>query len=283
MPCFSSSSVSPPGRLVQAGVFLTVAMVTSAIGGCSLLADAPNPGELQEHQRILAGCEDAPPASLVAIDGTGSSDAEVIAAERLEAVESIVRTTAVCAGDAAAPLRVFVFSASSAGTTTLYDGTLHPEGATDNARLRRVPDVVESVMADIRDAYEPAVADLPGGGSDILGVYRLAEEWAAQVGAGDGGDSRLRFALFTDGFHNTGVRIGDEPLSEAEAEALAEETSVPALPSESSIVVAGLGRVADEEPPDSAVVEGLVAYYTALCEQTGAGECVSVTDYTVGR
>ena len=53
---------------------------------------------------------------------------------------------------------------------------------------------------------------------------------------------------------------------------------MPKLPGASVIVVC-LGHVAGQ-PPRSTVVEGLVAYYDALCRKTTATSCVSVTDYT---
>ncbi|CAM3722769.1 hypothetical protein [Nocardiopsis rhodophaea] len=132
-------------------------------------------------------------------------------------------------------------------------------------------------MTEIRDAYEPALAELPGGGSDIASQLRLGSEWISQLGK----DYRLNLVLFTDGFHNIGHKPGDEALSQAQAEALAAETSVPELAG-ASVTVAGLGRVA-EDAPESAVVEGLTFYYEALCTQTGADTCTAVTDYAMGR
>ena len=70
-------------------------------------------------------------------------------------------------------------------------------------------------------------------------------------------------------------------LTPEQATDLASTVSVPALPG-SSITVAGLGRI-NGDPAPSALVEGLVAFYDALCAKTGAKTCVSVTDYTAGR
>lgn len=260
---------SPRSRLTVA--VAAVGAVTFASSACSLLDDAPNPAVMAEHQAMLSNCQDTTPSALVLVDGTGSSNADDLHAERLDAIEGIVRQTTVCSGY----LRVAVFSSSSAATTALYDGALHPHGATDNARIRRVPALIEDVMPGIREGYEPALAELPGGGSDIVGMIRLGEEFAGQLSA----DYHLELYLFTDGFHNVEFRVGDEPLSQTEAEDLASETPVPDLTG-ASVVVAGLGRVA-EEPPRSSVVEGLVFYYQALCTQTGAEECLAVTDFNV--
>ncbi|MGW7301622.1 hypothetical protein [Streptomyces sp. NPDC054829] len=227
-------------------------------------------GELAQDQAVLKSCDaSAPPAADIHIDGTVSSNSQAITEERLAAVEEIVRRTAICSGR----VRVSVFSASSAATTTLFDGSLPLHGATDNARLKRVPTVVGDAMAKIRAAYEPAVVGLKGKSSDISSQYRLAGEWANQVGD----DVRLQLYLFTDGFQNVGVDLYKTPLTKQKAAALAARTTVPKLPG-ASITVAGLGRVVGE-PPRSDVVEGLVAYYDALCEKSRAARCLSVTDY----
>jgi len=256
-------------RLAVVGA-LTIAttMTACAVGSSSH-------SQLAQDKRILASCDaSAPPASDIQIDGTGSSASKAIAEERMAAVEQFVRTTAICSGR----LRVSVFSASSAATVTFFDGPLPLQGATDNARLKRVPRVVDEAMTEIRDAYGPAVAGLKGKGSDITAQYRLAGEWSDQVGEG----FRLNLVLLTDGFQNVGVDLAKRAISKREATTLANKTTVPTL-SGASVTVAGLGRVAGT-PPRSDVVQGLVAYYDALCKKTGAAKCVSVTDYaSAGR
>lgn len=249
---------------------LVVALMLAACGASS----SPT-GELAQDQQTLSTCDPAaPPAAFVDIDGTGSSASDAIAAERMKAVESIVRRTAICSGD----LRVVVFSASSVATTTLFDGPLRLAGATDNARLKRVSGLVQDVMTTIRKAYGPAVAALPNTGSDVIGQYALASEWAAQVG----GNFRLHLDLLSDGLQNVRVNLGAQVLSKQEATALAQQVTMPKLPG-ATVVVAGLGRVASG-PPSSDLVAGLVEYYNSLCEQSGAAKCISVTDYaTEGR
>jgi hypothetical protein len=255
-------------------LFVTgVAATVTMLAGCGI-AQSPR-GELAENQRILASCDpSAPPASLVEIDGTGSSASESITTERMAAVESIVRRTAVCSGY----LRVIVFSSSSAATSVLFDGPLRMHGATENARLKRVPSVVADVMQQIQQDYGPAVAGLPGGGSDITAQYRLAAEWIGQLG----GSYQLHLTILTDGCQNISVDLCSRPLSKQEVTGLAGQVTVPQLPG-ASVTVAGLGRVAGT-PPSSQVAEQLIMYFDAVCAQTAAAKCVSVTDYaTEGR
>jgi hypothetical protein len=256
--------LSKKTALFLAGIVAVVATAT----GCS--ASSSPRGELGENQQLLAQCDPvAPPASFVQIDGTGSSNSAAILSERMAAVEQIVHRTAVCSGY----LRVIVFSASSAATAALFDGLLHLDGATDNARLKKVPALVSSTMDQIKKAYGPTVAGLAGGGSDIVSQLRLGGEWINQLG----GTFKLRLYLLTDGLDNIRAHLEGRALTKEEAEALANQAAVPKLPG-ASVVVAGLGRVAGNPPPSN-VVEGLVSFYQALCRKTTAAECRAVTDY----
>jgi hypothetical protein len=257
----------------QLWVFAVILLVIVLLAACG---DASSPrNELGENQTVLRTCDPAsPPASLVEIDGTGSSDSDAVTAQRMVAIESVVRRTAVCSGH----LRVLVFSASSTATTVLFDGSMAQAGATDNARLKKVPDAVASVMEKVRAGYGPALKALSQNGSDITAQYRLAAEWMQQLG----GNYKLNLIVLTDGFQNIRVDLTSRAVSKQEAEALASEITVPKLPG-ASVVVAGLGHVAGNAPPSS-IVEGLVSFYDALCAKTSAAKCVSVSDFsTEGR
>jgi hypothetical protein len=253
--------------------FIAAVALGAAVAATSACGSASNSaGQLAADQQILSACDAAsPPAADVQLDGSGSSSSDSIVEERLKATESIVRTTAICGGR----LRVSVFSSTSAATNVLIDRPLRLDGATDNARLKKLPPLVTDVMATIRANYSSAVKSLPSGGTDISAEYRLASEWLGQVG----GPYRLHLYLLTDGFQNVGITLDKGAVSKEQAADLAGRTAVPQLPG-SSIVVAGLGRVASD-PPSSDVVDGLVAFYDALCKKTAAASCASVTDYAV--
>ncbi|OKJ97516.1 VWA domain-containing protein [Amycolatopsis sp. CB00013] len=249
---------------------IALGVAVAAMSACSSAANSA--GQLAADQQILAICDAAAlPAADVQLDGSGSSNAESIVEERFSAIEAIVRRTAICGGR----LRVSVFSATSAATAVLADRPLHLEGATDNAKLKKAPPLVAEVMASLRDKYAEAVKSLPDSGTDVSAMYRLAAEWSAQVGA----PYRLHLYLLTDGFQTVNFRLDDRARSRDEAARLAGEVAVPQLPG-ASVLVAGLGRVADH-PPASSVVDGLVAFYDALCTKTSAASCTSVTDYAV--
>ena len=253
--------------------FTVAVALATAVTGVSACASTSNPsGQLAADQQMLAACDAAaPPAADIQIDGSGSSSSDAITEERFNAIESVVRTTAICGGR----VRVSVFSSSSAATNIIIDKPLHLDGATNNARLKKLPALVTDTMAAIRSSYAAATTSLPNGGSDISAEYRLANEWIGQVGA----PYRLHLYLLTDGFQNVGFRLDDKVITKQAAADLASGVAVSQLPG-ASVLVAGLGRVSGA-PPSSEVVDGLIAFYDALCKKTSAAQCVSVTDYTV--
>lgn len=239
------------------------------LAGCSSGPAAPASALAQDKQ-TLASCDQAhAPASWVAIDGTGSSAADAILTDRLKAIESIARTTAICSGY----LRVIVFSSSSVATKVLFDGSLAQPGATENARLLRVTGAVSSVMETITKDYRPAVAGLAHDSSDIVGQYTGAAQWIGQLGGSYG----LHLYLLTDGFETVRFNFYAQPPMPADAATLAQQVPVPTLPG-AEVVAAGLGRESGPAAP-STVVEGLRAFYDAVCHRIGAARCVSVSDY----
>jgi hypothetical protein len=253
------------GTLALVGLLTLATLLT----GCGLSSSAPA-SALAANQQILQSCDSAhPPAAWVAIDGTGSSAANFIFEERMSALQSIVQRTAVCSGY----LQVSVFSASSIATTILFDGSLRQPGATTNAQLQGVPHAVNSVMATIRTAYWPAASHLSPGGSDITGQYVNAAQWFGQLG----GSYQRQVALLTDGVQDVGVDLSTHVLDQQQASALAQQTPMPNL-SGADVMVAGLGPVTGSTPT-SAMVAGLVAYYTDLCHRANAARCISVSDY----
>lgn len=270
MTTSSTRSARQSGWFRRAVLFATAATTTlGLVAGCGSNSSSPATA-LGRDKATLATCDPQhAPASWVAIDGTGSSAADSIYEERLTALESIARTTAICSGY----LRVIVFSASSVATTVLYDGSLAQPGATENARLLRAPGAVTSVMDQIKKGYGPAMAGLDPRDSDIIGQYTNAAQWTQQLG----GSYRLHLYLLTDGFETAHFNFYTAPPTTTDAAALAQQVSLPNLPG-AVLVAAGLGREVGPAAP-STVVDGLRAFYDAVCHRTGAAKCVSVSDY----
>lgn len=253
-------------RSLTGGILTAAVLTTSACG----LNSSPS-GELGQDQKILASCpKDTRLASKVDLDVSGSSRTGTLQPERAAIIQDVARQTAICGGR----LRIDAFSESSAATAVLYDGELTLPGATDNARLRRVPKLVAGIISKITQTYSSKVGQLDPGSTDVLAEYRLASEVANQLGNG----YQLRLVLLTDGFQTAGFNLGTSALTDAQAAALAGRVEVPKLPG-AHVTVAGIGKVVGPPPP-SAVVDGVIAFYNALCARTEAASCLSVTDYT---
>lgn len=254
-------------KIPRALMALIVLIFTLALAGCSGIA----PGVLGQNQQLLTFCpKDGKLATLIDDDETGSRVDPVTTQQDQLVIEQEVTQTAVCNGR----LTVEMFSSSSGSTATVYDQDVDLPGATDNARLLQVPAAVKKIMKQIRANWAPALATLPQDGTDIAGLYRLAGEYDEQLIAG----TSLNWVILTDGFNNLGgIDLDTQALSPAQAQALAAQVPVPNL-KDASITVVGLGRVAGSPAP-SAVIDGLVDFYNAVCANTHAAKCLSVTDW----
>lgn len=255
-----TSSVSRRGLAFGIGVVLGV---VGLLAGCT----ATPPGDLGRLQTVLAACPDDGKHlnSYNAVDGSSSAQDNTIAREYVSYVKSQVEKVAVCGGH----IEVVAFGTNSV-IVPIYASDLEVPGATDLAKLRRVPALVDEVMAEITKNYKPAMALLPEGGTDVTGLLRLFEEAAALRP-----DMRLEVAALTDGLTNQGVVI-DHTLTDAEATALADSVPVPQLPS-ANVSVVGIGRVAGDPLP-SDFIAGMKIFYRRLCANTGAAQCLVVTD-----
>lgn len=241
---------------------------------CGLLsACSPSMGgELGQMQAMAGDCPQAgKPATFVSVDVSETMRSTDIAASQLGIVRMMAEQTAVCSGR----LRVSAFSSSSAATVTLYDGELAPPGATEQARLRRIPDLVAEVMQQVEPALREASNQLPGGGTDVLAQLDNAAEYAHQVGS-----AYVLDAVFvTDGVATTGTITNAANFDLAAAQDLATRVPVPDLTG-GTVLFAGIGRAAGPPPP-SVYVEALKRFYTDACTRTRPRSCRVVTDFAM--
>jgi len=250
-------------RALQLGTIATALVAASVtLSGCSTHAS----GDLGRLQAVLATCPVSQQLNVYdAVDGSGTTQSDDIAREYLKYLEADVEKAAVCGGH----VSIVAFGTNSV-TAPIYEADLSVPGSTDIARLRRVPDAVESVMKDVAGNYQSAIELLPEGGTDVTGLVRLLGE-ARDLRP----DLQLQASILTDGLTNQGVVI-DHELSAEAATSLADSVSVPDL-SGSTVSVVGIGRVAGD-PLSSGFIEGLKAFYTRLCTNTNADKCLVVTD-----
>ncbi|WP_375384006.1 hypothetical protein [uncultured Microbacterium sp.] len=242
---------------------ITLALGAIAVTGCSAHA----PGDIGRLQQILETCPDGQQInSYNAVDVSGTSDDPLIMREHLAYIETKIERVAVCGGG---HVTVVAFGPNSV-TAPIYETDIAVPGSTDLAKLRRVPGIVNDAMTEVEKNYTPAIALLPEGGTDVIGLFRLFDE-SKTLRA----DMVLEAAALTDGLNNQGVVL-DHPLSADEATALADQVVVPNLAG-ASVAVVGIGRVVGDALP-SDFIEGMKFFYTRLCQNTQAAQCLVVTD-----
>ncbi len=209
-------------------------------------------------------------AGYSADDVSQNSRSDALSAERLPEIRGLATFTAVCGGS----LQVVAFSASDAGTQTLYSGALQPSGATLNSRLLKVPAIVDGVMKAVNAGLPNALATMPGNATDVLAQFTLMSQFAEQLGP----RYRLYGDVLTTGLQTTGAAITNVDLTEAAAVDLAKRVPMPSLPG-AVVVVSGIGRVASGPPAPSGYVQALIDFYSAACGRTKAACTVTVNPF----
>lgn len=205
-----------------------------------------------------------------ALDVSGSARGGAVLADHLAMVRQSATHAASCGGR----LRVVAFSSSVAATEPLLDSVLALRGATDIARRRKLPKVVDEAMRTIQSNLTTALKALPGGGTDIAAQLTQAAEFWDELGR----SHPLEIMIATDGIATAGVDF-DSDLSPAAATNLATGPSVPTLKG-AQITFAGIGKQAGA-PPSTRFVDALKAYWRIVCRRTGA-TCRVVTDLSAG-
>ena len=204
---FSSVSTSTSYRLRRAHLLVVIALDVVAMTACGISSSPRRRvGREPANPRLLRqGPHRLPPWSKSMAPGRAPQ--RQITDERMAAVTSIARQTAICAGQ----LRVIVFSSSSAGTSILFDGPLHLDGATERTPQARASSGGRGHGP--RFGRRTACGGQAGPGPfDIAAQYWLAGEWIGQLG----GTLRLHLYLLTDGFQNVGRSQWREGLSGAQ-------------------------------------------------------------------
>jgi hypothetical protein len=213
-------------------------------------------GRLGELRRAAHACPaHADLAAYVAWDARRSLRGARVTAARLESLAKTADRVAACGGR----LRVVAFGPTAASTARVYDGELRPRGATENARLLRVPGLVDGVMSQVRKRLPAVLSEVSGQSADPLSQFAAAEQFRRQLRTG----YALHVVIATSGLERRGV-----PTS----------TGAPADLAGADVVVAGLGKVAGRAPTPTPVVERLRNFYGRACRQAHAGSCLVITD-----
>jgi len=249
--------------------FLSLAPLMLMLSACDLGRASGTLGQLQQ---LASTCPQGHHVATYIGDDLSQNDRSAsLNQERLSEIRAAATYTAVCGG----VIQVNGFSASDAGTQTLYGGPLQPSGATLNARLLKVTSMVDAVMKIVSSNIPRAMSKLPANATDIMSELTLMAEFARQQGAGN----RLYGWLLTTGLQTTGEVVTNVDLTEAAANDLGDRVSVSALPG-SVMTITGLGVVASGPPPPSMYVQSLITFFTKACARTGATCIVSINPVT---
>jgi hypothetical protein len=246
---------------VTARKILPIAAAATACAALSACGGTGAVGRLGELKGVARACpahEDV--AAYVAWDVRRSLRRPRITAARFDSLDRTAEKVAACGG----VLRVVAFGPTAASTARLYDGELRPLGATENARLLRVPHLVDGVQDHVRGQLPAVLAEVSGQGADPVSQLAAAEQFRRQLGLG----YALRVVIETSGF-GRGV-----PGTSSQ---LAANLSVPDLRG-ADVVVAGLGKVGRGVPTPTPVVESLRSFYGQLCRRARARTCLAITD-----
>ncbi|OYN77673.1 hypothetical protein [Mycolicibacterium sphagni] len=251
------------------------ATIAAVLTGISLLAatacTATQPAALDQAARIAASCptDGSHIAAIIQSDQSASRENSTAQPDTQQIIHDAAERTAICNGH----FRVNIF-AGSAIATTVFDGDLRLDGATENARLRKAPTAADDVMVHVNAALPDASMQLPDGATDIVGQYQPAAEYEAQLAAT--GSYHLEETILTDGIQTVGQNLNDPGLTPDEAQTLAGLVTVPNLAG-ATVRIIGVGRQADDAPLPTPYIAALRMFHTTVCERTRAA-CTVVTD-----
>lgn len=256
-------------KSLPAGILVIVAAVSSC---------AAAPGELGDLQRVAQSCpKNHVVAEFVADDFSGSGRNSELFETRIGVIDDLLRRAVVCEGT----LRVVAFSSSTSASEQIFDGSFKLDGATQIAKLRKAPKVIDSTLSHIKARLKEALKTVPNSGSDPIGIADLASEYIQQLNAkGHSQAYRLDANILTDGVQNAGrISFSRQTFTVEAATRFAAQVSASPLPKDSTLTYSGIGKAAGKPLP-SDFVRALKTFYTAFCIRTGAGHCSVVTDYT---
>ncbi|MEN4475715.1 hypothetical protein [Mycolicibacterium cosmeticum] len=245
---------------------LAASAAISVVTACGTAA----PASLAHAEQVAGSCPaGSRVAALVQSDESGTSRGATASPARQSVIREVAERTAICGGH----LRVTLFSGSMIGIT-VFDGDLQLDGATDNARLRKAPKVIDGVMDQLNAELPDATAQLTDGATDIVGQYQHGSDYQAQFAAS--GNVHLEQTILTDGIQTASQDLSNTDLTDAEATTLAATFAVPRL-SDTQVRLIGIGRQADDAPLPTPYIDALRAFHRAVCQRTGA-QCTVVTD-----
>ncbi|MDV7102073.1 hypothetical protein R4227_18605 [Gordonia amicalis] len=249
---------------------LSAATSALVVVGSACSASAP-PASLANLEGTAKQCSGVGRIALVASDESETSREATFQRVRQQVMRDEITRTAVCGGH----FRLTIFSGSQVGQT-VFDGDLRADGATEIARLRKVPKIVDETMNAVNKALPAARDKLPGDGTDTTAQYQVAAEYFAQAKPTTG-TALMEFTMLTDGISTVPTELSDRNLATGDAMRLARTVTPAQLPG-INVRIIGVGRTSGDEQLPSAYVDALKAFQAEVCRASRAASCLIVTD-----
>ena len=256
-------------RMIKRLLFVAVVSALIVLG-TACTESAPSSGLAELHEMVQR-CSGAYRVAFIASDESETSRDATSQPVRQQVIRDEVTRTAVCGGH----FRLTVFSGSQVGQT-VFDGDLRADGATEVARLRKVPKIVDETMNAVNKALPAARDKLPGDGTDTTAQYQVAAEYFAQAKPTTG-TALMEFTMLTDGISTVPARLTDHDLTAAEATQLARTVTSAQVPGV-AVRIIGVGRTNGDGQLPSTYVDALKAFHTEICHASKAASCLIVTD-----
>lgn len=219
-------------------------------------------------REIAAGeCGGDRTMAVITVDRSPTQRDPAREAEQLDVVRQVADETSADCGHVVVDL----FGSSVSDAVKAVDRDVTPTGYSEAERDKGRPEIVDSVVRDVRAAMATPPA---GDGSDVVGAIGRAARLLAQ-----GGRQSRRMVVVTDGVSND---LATPELTAGTAAAFVDQvTTLPDLAGV-DVVVTGVGRVAGAPAP-TPYVDGLRGYYAELCRRGGAATCAVHDQLVVAR
>jgi hypothetical protein len=249
-----------PGVLAVAAVLAVVAL--AACGSMSQSASGYDYDNTCPENNLL---------TILEFDLTASGRDEAVLAERLDDAQIDVERTGDCGGR----LIAGAHSNSSAATVTLLDVELHPEGATEIARDRKLGPLVDDTMEQLRSEVDAALDRLPADGSDLTAALRFVSDQSSRHASGD---TTIDVTIYTDAISNVGpLALNDPRVTPDDAARTAAAAPDPITEGINDLRIEGVGHVAGSNQPPSDFVDVITAQALAYIDRTGATRTDALT------
>jgi hypothetical protein len=239
-------------RLRPFSLVAIFALVATLLSGSALSAGATSPSSW------LPSCTGAAGADYLAVVTDSASErSRTIISQRESRLAQFAATAFACRGT----LQV-IFDPAQSQAQVLYSGTITVHAATEIAYQRLGGRQFDTeILPAIEDSLKRAESHpAPKDGTPVSAFEILAE---------DRSKGELNALVLSDMIETDPSVNLDQPLTAAQAQALAASVTVPRLP-HAVITIAGVGATSDPTPAPDDCLGAVRTFAEAVCTKTGA-------------